>query len=183
MTKVAKDALLPITRLLLLIGEWLFVGLGILVGGLGALVAVTIAFNIGDVSLEMATEMPGVSMGQLALAIFAATFLVAILLLMLWQFIRRLRQIVDTVDGDPFVHANATRLRQMGWITLLSFIPGAMLVGVGHWFDSFSKASEFKMDIDGGIDMGQIVLILLLFILARVFERGAEMRDELEGTV
>jgi len=39
------------------------------------------------------------------------------------------------------------------------------------------------MNIDGGLDGGSILLILILFILARVFREGARMRDELEGTV
>ena len=35
----------------------------------------------------------------------------------------------------------------------------------------------------GGIDLNGILSILLAFVLAAVFERGAAMRDELEGTV
>ena len=183
MTKVVNDALLPITRLLLLVGEWLFAGLAILVGGLGAAVAAALALGYTDAAAEVAKELPSVPVGHVALGIFLATFLVAILLALLWQFIRRLRGIVDTVDSDPFVRANARRLREMGWITLFAFIPTVILTGVGSWFDELTKSSEHHMHIEGGIDMGQIVLILLLFILARVFERGADMREELEGTV
>ena len=35
----------------------------------------------------------------------------------------------------------------------------------------------------GGINLQGILAILLAFVLAAVFERGAAMRDELEGTV
>ncbi len=35
----------------------------------------------------------------------------------------------------------------------------------------------------GGISGNGLLLMLILFILARVFRKGAEMRAELEGTV
>ena len=34
-----------------------------------------------------------------------------------------------------------------------------------------------------GFSLTGILMVLILFILARVFKRGAEMREELEGTV
>ena len=183
MTNMANKALLPITRVLLLAGEWLFAAIGFLVAGIGAAVAAAIAFGNAEALAEVAMDLPNVPAGQVAGGIFAVTLLAGILLLMLWHVVRRLRQSVETVDGDPFVRANAQRLREMGWISLLAFIPMVILVGVGNWFDALTKGSGHEVHIDGGIDMGQIVLILLLFILARVFEHGADMREELEGTV
>ncbi len=183
MTNMAKDALLPITRVLLLVGEWLFAVLGFIVAGVGAAVASAIGFGYTEAAAEVAKELPNVPSGHLAGGIFAVTLLAGILLLMLWQFIRRLRQIVETVDSDPFVRANARRLREMGWISVFAFIPTVMLTGVGSWLAKMVEEAGQEAHFDGGIDMGQIVLILLLFILARVFEHGADMREELEGTV
>ena len=37
--------------------------------------------------------------------------------------------------------------------------------------------------IDAGLDLSGIVLVVVLFILARVFRHGAAMRADLEGTV
>lgn len=183
MTNMANRALLPITRVLLLVGEWLFAALGFIVAGVGAAVAAAIAFGYTEAAAEVAKELPNVPAGQVAGGIFALTLLAGIMLLMLWQFIRRLRQIVETVDSDPFVRANARRLREMAWISLLAFIPMVIMVGVGSWFGELVEKAGHDAHIDGGIDMGQIVLVLLLFILARVFEHGADMREELEGTV
>ena len=42
---------------------------------------------------------------------------------------------------------------------------------------------KLKIDTDFGFDGGGILLILILFILARVFRHGAAMREDLEGTV
>jgi hypothetical protein len=38
-------------------------------------------------------------------------------------------------------------------------------------------------DIDWSFSPTRWVAVLLLFVLARVFEQGAQMREELEGTV
>jgi hypothetical protein len=37
--------------------------------------------------------------------------------------------------------------------------------------------------VEGGVDFGGIILVLTLFVLARVFKHGAAMREDLEGTV
>jgi Protein of unknown function (DUF2975) len=183
MTKTVNDALLPITRVLLLAGEWVFAGLGVFIAGIGTITAATIGFGFIESPPEFTKDLPNVPVEQIAGGIFGFTLIIAILLFMLWQFIRRLRQIVQTVDTDPFVRANAKRLREMGWIALISFIPGMVLVAMGSWFDTMAEKGSGDISIEGGVDVGQFILILLLFILARVFERGADMREELEGTV
>ena len=37
--------------------------------------------------------------------------------------------------------------------------------------------------VDAGLDVSGILLVVILFILARVFRHGTTMREELEGTV
>ena len=44
------------------------------------------------------------------------------------------------------------------------------------------KAGQ-HVDVDFGIDGESLLLILILFVLARVFREGAAMQAELEGTV
>ena len=110
--------------------------------------------------------------------------LAAFLALMIW-FLVLLRRIVNTVgEGDPFVPENADRLSRMGWIAvgtqLLAIPMGAMVLWLA---EVFKEADDIHVDADMGIDGGAIVLILVLFILARVFRRGAAMREDLEGTV
>jgi hypothetical protein len=93
---------------------------------------------------------------------------------------RLLRRLVDSVgEGDPFVPENARRLASMAWITLtvqgLS-IGVATLIG---WVEFATGPLHGQF----GFSLGGILLTLVLFILARVFRRGAAMREELEGTV
>jgi len=95
-------------------------------------------------------------------------------------FVRELRRIVDTVaEGDPFIPDNALRLRRMAWLAVaiqLIAIPAGALAG---WASSIAHVRY----LDIGFSLGGIFLALILFVLARIFRKGAEMRDELEGTV
>ena len=92
----------------------------------------------------------------------------------------RLLTIVDTVSvGDPFVAENAARLQTIAWsvlgLELLHLVVGAVAAGAS------SKAHP--LDIDWNFSLTRWLAVLLLFVLARVFEHGARMRADLEGTV
>ena len=39
------------------------------------------------------------------------------------------------------------------------------------------------LDLDWNFSLTRWLAVLLLFVLSRVFEQGARMRDDLEGTV
>ncbi len=93
---------------------------------------------------------------------------------------QRLLLILATVStGNPFVVVNAARLRAIAWailgLDLMHFAIGA----VGS---SVSSATG-PLHLSWGFSLTRCFAVLLLFILARVFEEGARMREELEGTV
>lgn len=99
------------------------------------------------------------------------------------MFLRHLRQIVATAsDGDPFVPLNAQRLKAMGWLVLAMQALAMMAMPLVVWFDSFPDKPNVHRG-DNGLSIGMLVLALLLFVLARVFRVGSEMREELQGTV
>jgi hypothetical protein len=92
----------------------------------------------------------------------------------------RLRTIVDSVlDGDPFVVANARRLQTIAWaylgLELLHLVVGVVAARSG--------SSSQPLDVDWSFSVTPWVAVLLLFVLARVFDHGARMRADLEGTV
>ncbi len=100
-------------------------------------------------------------------------------------FFGELRAIIATVgDGDPFEPENADRLTFMGWVMLACQIIVVPIAGlaliVAKWAEPMENAD---ITIDAGLDIEGILLVLILFILARVFKHGARMRDDLEGTV
>ncbi len=92
----------------------------------------------------------------------------------------RLLAIVETVRlGDPFVADNAARLQTTAWallgLELLRLAVGAVAAVV-------SSESQ-PLDIDWNFSITGWLAVLLLFVLARIFDHGTRMRDDLEGTV
>lgn len=92
----------------------------------------------------------------------------------------RLLAIVDTVKvGDPFVLENAARLQKIAWAVLA--LEGLHLVITS--VAKYVSTPETPVDIGWDISITRWLAVLLLFVLARVFETGARMREELEATV
>ena len=92
----------------------------------------------------------------------------------------RLLAIVETVGrGDPFVAANAARLQTIAWallgLELLHLAAGAV--------SALASSPGEPFDIGWSFSFTGWLAVLLLFVLARVFDQGARMRDDLEGTV
>lgn len=180
MTPRKRDPLLTAARLLLM-------AMIAVLGFATVLVALAIPFIIvfqDRVMAEIAKE--GITAGPefigavaLLLAGVAGLLGVAVYGLIL------LRRIVMSVgEGDPFVPANADRLARMGWLALAAQLASIPIGAMAMWIAEIVQDSD-KVEIgdDFGFDIGGILLILILFILARVFRQGAKMREELEGTV
>jgi hypothetical protein len=92
----------------------------------------------------------------------------------------RLLTIVDTVrHGDPFIVENAKRLQTIAWavvvLEMLHFAIGIVAAVI--------STDEAPFDINWTFSVTRWIAVLLLFVLARVFEQGARMREDLEGTV
>jgi hypothetical protein len=92
----------------------------------------------------------------------------------------RLLAIVNTVrDGDPFITANAHRLQTIAWaVVALEVLHLAIGVVV-----KVASTDAAPLDINWSFSITRWVAVLLMFVLARVFEQGAHMREELEGTI
>jgi hypothetical protein len=109
----------------------------------------------------------------------AESVVFAVLLLLI---LRRLRRIVDSaIISDPFVPANALLLRQIGWLVLA--INSAQII-----FNLAKRLVLAGSEILPGFNPSNIPWLgffatLLIFVLARVFQRGSDMRADLEGTV
>ncbi|HEX8238539.1 MAG TPA: DUF2975 domain-containing protein [Allosphingosinicella sp.] len=94
--------------------------------------------------------------------------------------LKRLLLMVETVrSGDPFVAANADRLKAIAWtllaLQLLSIVIGAIGKAV--------STPAHPVHLDAGFSVNGWLAVLLTFVLARVFAEGALMREDLEGTV
>lgn len=94
--------------------------------------------------------------------------------------LKRLVAMVDTVRaGDPFIAANAKRLRAIAWVLLALQV---LSLGVGAIAKAISSPAH-PFNFDAGFSITGWLAVLLTFLLARVFAEGALMRDDLEGTV
>lgn len=92
--------------------------------------------------------------------------------------VSRLLAMVDTVRaGEPFVPENAVRLKTIAWCLL-----GVQLfdLSCGVFAGIISSAGS---KIDWSPSLSGWVAVLLLFVLARVFEEGARIRADLEAMV
>lgn len=178
MSTLTRDPLLAIAKGLL----W-FLMASMVVGIAACLVAVPLLlFFQNDISVEMAKEMPLV-LPQFFWVVSGILVLAAMLCAVLFRIFQLLKRIVGTVgEGDPFLPENAVRLTQMAWLSLIVQLFGLPLSGLGALINKLGEG-ETHLDTMGGISGNGLLLMLILFILARVFRKGAEMRAELEGTV
>lgn len=123
---------------------------------------------------ELATETAG--MNIIAGAAIALSF----------RFVQLLGQMIGSVrQGEPFAFRNVRRLHEMAILALgyqvLSGI--SFMFGAGDF--NFMKFGPFEglFSTGNGLSLNGLVLALILFVLARVFRHGAEMNDDLAGTV
>lgn len=107
--------------------------------------------------------------------------------LILVQFIMRaiLRVVESAGDGDPFIAKNADDIAQVAWLLLGIYGVQFLTAFAANAFISASleKFSFPHFGHPGEINVTGLFTVLLIFGLARIFRRGAEMRAELEATV
>jgi hypothetical protein len=181
MTSIKRDPLLAVARGIL----WFLMGLMAL--GLAACIIALPAVLIfqDHILVSLSSELPAAPGPEMIGAILLVLVCAIILLGLMFRIFQLLLRIVATVgEGDPFVPDNAGRLTQMAWLALGTQLIAIPLGAMGLWLDEVTEGSESSdLHIEGGIGFEGLLLVLILFILARVFRKGAEMRADLEGTV
>lgn len=90
----------------------------------------------------------------------------------------RLVAIVGTVrGGDPFVAENAARMKTIAWclagVELFHLVSGAMAAAM----------NAAGSDIEWSFSATGWIAVVLLFVLAQVFEEGARIRSDLEAMI
>jgi len=88
--------------------------------------------------------------------------------------LRLLSAIVESArKGDPFVPENAARLRSAGWLVLLLNVVITMTV---------SLAMKGRITFPP-LSFSSLLTVLMVFVVARIFEVGTRMRTELQETI
>jgi Protein of unknown function (DUF2975) len=171
-----NGTLLKITRVLIYV-----MLVFILIAGLAlATASVVMPFFWTEVVAGIAEEKPGINAEGLMPELYVLFAFAIVALGAASTILQKLLAIIDTVaQGDPFVRANAVRLKAIGWIMVgiqLLGVPLALVATrIGHQLH--------EADMSGDFSIVGVLSTLLVFVLAGVFERGAAMREELEGTV
>lgn len=172
--RASPSPALPIahaTLRILIVGNWLW--------GAGILALLVLMANrpwiMSAFKLHPSPEADRVLLGMRAIAALGLATIP-----LFYAILKRLLAIVDTVRaGDPFVAANALRLKAIAWallgLQLLSITISAIANAV--------STPEHPLHLDAGFSVSGWLTVLLTFLLARVFAEGALMREDLQGTV
>ena len=90
----------------------------------------------------------------------------------------RLLEMIETVRaGDPFVPENAVRLKTIAWCLLATKLLGLAFGAMAAIMNAAGSRIDFEYSWSGWLS------VLLLFVLARVFEEGTRIRGDLEAMV
>lgn len=173
-----KDGLLAAAKVIIVLCQIVFIFAMVMLGiGIGAILTVGRAELLAEIATSGA---PVASIWLIALAMLTGMALLALG----FRFFQELRGIIDSVDvGEPFRPENADRLSRMGWISVIVHVGVLPIAGLSLWLAPYADKVGQDVDVGAGVDISGVLLTLILFILARVFRHGAEMREELEGTV
>ncbi len=128
-------------------------------------------------SIRFPTESRG-------LVLFAALLLSAMLSLVLWV-LGQLRAVFETLrGGQPFVAANATRIRRIAFAVILGETARAALVFVTNYYASTHFVAEgLRFDARPDYNVMAIFYGLIILVIAEVFRVGTRLDEEQSLTV
>ena len=174
MSRPASSAALPIAYValrILIVVNWL--------SGV-AIAALLVAMPTRQWIMSALDLSPGPEADQLIMGLRAIALIGLAAIPVNDVVLKRLLAIVETVRaGDPFVAANASRLRAIAWallaLQLFSLVIGAIAGAV--------STPAHPLHLQAGFSISGWLAVLLMFLLARVFAEGTVMREDLDGTV
>jgi len=151
-----------------------------MVYGLAILGLVTWSLFSADLVMDAMGVAPAADRDVMLRGMQLVAFIGVLAVPLLHVILKRLISIVNTVRaGDPFITENARRLRIIAQ-TLFGIQILHLLVG---FVISRTRSQVQQLDLDWSFSITPWIAVLLLFVLAGVFEHGARIRADLEGTV
>ena len=113
-----------------------------------------------------------------------AAIVLGLLVFMLW-ILTQLRGLFRTLrDGRPFVAANATRLRRIGWAVIVAeFARTAVIFFENYYAMAHFSAADFAFQAHARVDATVIFDGLVILVIAEVFREGTRLADEQSLTI
>jgi hypothetical protein len=141
--------------------------------------AVTLNAGTLHATFNPLTGITAADVARIALTALAG----AAIVILLAQFILRaiLRIVVSTSVGDPFIAKNALDIVHVAWLWL-GVLAAEILTKLAV-YGVAPAAVRAKLGDPVAIPLTGLFAALLIFVLARIFRRGTQMRGELEATV
>lgn len=165
---------LRLSRLLLK----LLIVLNVAVGGLAFAALVASYVAEGLFADYYATLSPDVDVPLLAPTMRAMLLIGAPMFALIHVLLSRILEIVESVAlGQAFVVENAVRLRTVGWCLLMLQVLNLAFGVAVRVVETANVAMDWDLSLAGWL------AVLLAFVLARVFEEGARMRDDLQAMI
>jgi hypothetical protein len=181
MNLAANDLLLKFGKVIALMLQ----GLCALVGaGFVLFILVVMLVTQGALTETLAPDGIPMTIAASPPTVISISLVIAANLTAMFFFFGKMRALIESVGkGDPFIPENARRLNAMAWLLLgakvLAEIVGWLRLYLANLMDE-QGANTFDFNL---YDLHSFLIVLVLFILARVFRHGAAMREDLEGTV
>ena len=146
-----------------------------------ALIAIpVIASNLDPNHFGIPAVIEGIARADvLAFAAFVLASALISILLFLFALHATAQILATAMTGDPFVSENARRLARIGRLLLAVQVVGLLTL----WVYQAVPDKLGHVSLLFGPSPAGLIAILMIFVLARIFRHGSEMRAELEGTV
>ena len=109
---------------------------------------------------------------------------IAMMILALWM-LSQLRAVFLTLrDGQPFVAANAVRLRRIAWIVIAGELARATVMFVENYYAmTHFSADGLRFDARPDVNVLAIIQGLIILVISEVFREGTRLDEEQSLTV
>jgi hypothetical protein len=141
-------------------------------------------FGFENVHLEEARGSLRFSPRSSAVVAESAVLLIAVLALIMWV-LGQLRAVFRTLRaGQPFVAANATRIRRIAYAVIAGELARALLAYVGmHYAMTHFSIQGVRFEARPDVNIIAIICGLIILVIAEVFREGTRLDEDQSLTV
>jgi hypothetical protein len=141
-------------------------------------------FDVENVHLENAQGSLRFSPRSRVVVAETAVVLIAVLALIMWV-LAQLRAVFRTLRaGEPFVSANATRIRRIGYAVISGEVVRAALAYAGmHYAMAHFSIQGVRLEVRPDLNVIAIICGFIILVIAEVFREGTRLDEEQSLTV